>query len=198
MKVIGITGGVGSGKTYVAGVMGQEFGACVIFTDSVAHELMEKGQECYNKIVEEFGPEILTSSGELDKSRLSALIFKDPMKRVKINELVHPAVKEEVRKRIQDTHKELAVIESALLIEDHYEEICDEVWYVYASKEERIKRLMKSRGYTKEKCEDIMRNQMTEEQFRAASHRVIFNEDESLLAAEQIRELLSEMNNRKG
>lgn len=198
MKIIGITGGVGSGKTYVAGVLAQEFGACVILTDTVAHELMEKGQDCYHKIVREFGPGILNPEGGLDKARLSALIFKDPQKRIKINQIVHPAVKAEVKRRINNTDRELIVIESALLFEDHYEEICDEVWYVHASKAERVKRLMDSRGYTREKCEDIMRSQWTEEEFLKASHRVIFNEDDSLSAAEQIRGLLNEMNNRKG
>ena len=201
--ILGITGGVGCGKSTVLDMLEKEYGAYVIQADIVAHELMQPGQTSYKAIVEHFGQEILDSDGRIDRKALGTIVFADAEKLALLNSLTHPAVKEEIRERIQrelyaavdqeliqqasllglfdekrqfiSEKKVFIVIEAALLLEDHYDEICDEIWYVYADKEVRFKRLAASRGYSREKSQSMMDNQMSEEELRRLCQAVIDN-----------------------
>ena len=100
MKIIGITGGVGAGKTQILEYLSDKYGASVCQTDKVAKKLQKKGGICYDPIVEHFGTEILDEKGELDRKKLSDIVFGDPKELSVLNEIVHPAVKEEVNKNI--------------------------------------------------------------------------------------------------
>lgn len=200
---LGITGGVGCGKSAVLNILEKEYDAYVIQADIVAHQLMEPGQISYQAIVEHFGQKILSADGRIDRKALGAIVFSDEKKLALLNSLTHPAVKEEIKKRIHmcqldaidrelvdqmflfdhtassaHTLKEqeaFVVIEAALLLEDHYDEICDEIWYIYADKEVRFQRLAASRGYTREKSQSMMDNQMSEEELRRRCQVVIDN-----------------------
>ena len=133
MKIIGITGGVGAGKTQILEYLSDKYGASVCQTDKVAKKLQKKGGICYDPIVEHFGTEILDEKGELDRKKLSDIVFGDPKELNVLNEIVHPAVKEEVNKKIKKEERKntnLLIVESAVLVEDHYNEICDELWYI--------------------------------------------------------------------
>lgn len=99
MKIIGITGGVGAGKTQILEYLSDKYGASVCQTDKVAKKLQKKGGICYDPIVEHFGTEILDEKGELDRKKLSDIVFGDPKELSVLNEIVHPAVKEEVNKK---------------------------------------------------------------------------------------------------
>ena len=101
MKIIGITGGVGAGKTQILEYLSDKYGASVCQTDKVAKKLQKKGGICYDPIVEHFGTEILDEKGELDRKKLSDIVFGDPKELNVLNEIVHPAVKEEVNKKIK-------------------------------------------------------------------------------------------------
>ena len=201
--ILGITGGVGCGKSTVLDILEKDYGAYVIQADIVAHELMQPGQTSYKAIVEHFGQEILDTDGYIDRKALGAIVFADEEKLALLNSLTHPAVKEEIRKRIyrelyaavdQELIQQASllglfdekqhfisektvfiVIEAALLLEDHYDEICDEIWYVYADKEVRFERLAASRGYSREKSRAMMDNQMSEEELRRRCQAVIDN-----------------------
>ena len=173
--ILGITGGVGCGKSTVLDMLEKEYGAYVIQADIVAHELMQPGQTSYKAIVEHFGQEILDSDGRIDRKALGAIVFADAEKLTLLNSLTHPAVKEEIRRRIFTSQNRFFVIEAALLLEDHYDEICDEIWYVYADKEVRFERLAASRGYSREKSQSMMDNQMSEEELRRRCQAVIDN-----------------------
>ena len=173
--ILGITGGVGCGKSTVLDMLEKEYGAYVIQADIVAHELMQPGQTSYKAIVEHFGQEILDSDGRIDRKALGAIVFADAEKLTLLNSLTHPAVKEEIRRRIITSQNRFLVIEAALLLEDHYDEICDEIWYVYADKEVRFERLSASRGYSREKSQSMMDNQMSEEELRRRCQAVIDN-----------------------
>ena len=105
MKIIGITGGVGAGKTQILEYLSDKYGASVCQTDKVAKKLQKKGGICYDPIVEHFGTEILDEKGELDRKKLSDIVFGDPKELNVLNEIVHPAVKEEVNKKIKKTKK---------------------------------------------------------------------------------------------
>ena len=179
MKIIGITGGVGAGKTQILEYLSDKYGASVCQTDKVAKKLQKKGGICYDPIVEHFGTEILDEKGELDRKKLSDI--GDPKELNVLNEIVHPAVKEEVNKKIKKEERKntnLLIVESAVLVEDHYNEICDELWYVYADEDARRRRLAASRGYTSAKSDSIMKNQLPDEIFRESCQFVIDNSSE--------------------
>lgn len=178
MKILGITGGVGAGKSTILSYLHERYGVRVILADAVGHMLQEPGQECYKKIVELFGTEILCETGTaakthelpIDRQKLGALVYADRKALEKLNQLVHPAVKEYIvaelcRERCK-AEAPFVVIEAALLLEDGYDQICDEIWYIYTDEQTRRQRLAVSRGYSFEKIENIMKNQMQDQEFR--------------------------------
>ena len=171
MKVLGITGGIGSGKSTVLAYLAQQDKVVVYEADKIAHLLQEKGQVCYKQIVEVFGQGILHSQDEsIDRKALGNIVFTDPKELEKLNAIVHPAVHAYVSDLIANNQKQegILVIEAALLLEDHYQEECDEVWYIYCHDEVRKLRLATGRGYSAEKYEEIKKTQMSEEAFRKA------------------------------
>lgn len=184
MKVIGITGGVGAGKSTVLDYLNRRYHARIIQADLVAHHLMELGMPVYYKIVEAFGSGMLKGDQTIDRQRLGELVFADQEKLEKLNKLVHPAVKEYIASEIEEERKKKRVpfvaVEAALLIEDHYETICDELWYIYADEEVREQRLLASRSYTREKSRSIMKQQLPDDIFRESCQFVIDNSSEIL------------------
>ena len=156
MKIIGITGGVGAGKTQILEYLNNKYGATICMADEVGKKLQKKGTECFDEIVAHFGEEILDEKGELDRKKLSDIVFADRVELSVLNGIVHPRVKEEIQKKIAKEERKntnLMLIEGALLIEDHYEEICDELWYVYVEDSIRRKRLKYARGYEDSKVD---------------------------------------------
>ena len=133
MKFIGITGGVGAGKSAVLDYLATKPGVRVMLADEIAHELMEPGTDCYEQIRQAF-PEhdIYKEDGHFDRIKLAKVIFSDENKRAGMNGIVHPAVKAyviaEAKRERQEGTLALLVLEAALLIEEHYDEICDELW----------------------------------------------------------------------
>ncbi|MCR1840793.1 dephospho-CoA kinase [Murimonas intestini] len=179
IKVLGITGGIGTGKSTVLDYIGKMYHARVIQADQAAHLLMEPGQVCYYKIVESFGSGILRGDQKIDREKMAAVVFSDKEKLKRLNQIVHPAVKEyiiaEIKRERGNGTVPFIVLEAALLIEDHYESICDEFWYVYADEDVRRQRLMQYRGYTAEKVKQVMKNQLRENVFRQHCQFVIDN-----------------------
>lgn len=178
LTVLGITGGVGAGKSTVLEYLKEAYGAKIIQCDQVGKDLQRKGGACYRPMISLFGTGILLQDGEIDRPQVAGLIYRDPEKRRKLEEIVHPAVKAEVRRQLQTCAAEgrsLAVIEAALLIEDHYEDMCDEIWYICTSEEKRRERLKKSRGYSDERIDDMFRSQRSETSFREHTQLTIDN-----------------------
>lgn len=194
MKVIGITGGIGSGKSQVLDYLYDEYGATIVKADEVAKKLQKKGKPCYEEIVRHFGREILDARNELDRKALSRIVFANKTELDILNKIMHPAVKEEVRHLIAKEQKKntnFFFLEAALLLEDHYEEICDELWYVYVSDENRMKRLKYTRGYTTERVEQIMQNQAPKDMFFNSCDRVLDNNGTFLETQDQIDAIMS-------
>lgn len=196
MKIIGITGGVGAGKTQILEYLNDKYGATVCQADEVAKKLQKKGTDCHRAIVGHFGADILDPKGELNREKLAQIIFTDKEERAVLNGIVHPAVKEEIRKIIKKEerkHTSLFLLEAALLIDDHYEQICDEIWYVYVEDAIRKKRLIYARGYDAEKVDDIIASQLPKDVFLRNSDRVIDNsgifEETKIQLDEMIRNL---------
>ncbi len=180
MYFIGITGGVGAGKSEVLKILDAREDTKVLLADEVAHKLMEKGQPCYQKILEAF-PEanLLREDGAFDRNQLAKEIFSDEKKREIVNAIVHPAVKQYV---VDEVEKEQTrgvlsffFFEAALLIEEHYDAICDELWYIYTDEGIRRARLKESRGYSDEKITQILASQRSEAEFRAVCRETINN-----------------------
>lgn len=197
MKVIGITGGVGCGKSFIMEQLQERYQAGIILTDLVAHDLMEPGGVSYQEIVAYFGTKILEPDGKINRQALGSIVFQDKEALLKLNSITHPNVKKEVIRRIEEMKraKEVSIImvEAALLIEEHYDEICDELWFIDASDEVRIKRLMEKRGYTKEKCLSIMSNQLQRERFLEHCQRVIYNDKTKEDAVAQLDAIMKEI-----
>ena len=147
--------------------------------DDVAKEIMTKGSEGYNAVIEFFGKSILADDGQINKSVLADIIFSNPNKRMVLNSIVHPLVKKKIVEqitslKIQNIY-DYVFVEAALLIEDHYNVFLDEMWYIYAPEDIRKKRLMESRGYSQAKIENIFKSQLSEKEFRDNCDVVIDN-----------------------
>lgn len=189
--VIGITGGIGSGKSTVLEYL-KDKGACVIQADQVAKELMEPGTAVFLQIVREFGEDILLPDGSLDRKKLSDIVFQDEDKLLKLNSLTHPAVKEAIREKSdREKYSRPVFVEAALLIEEHYEEICCCFWYIYTKEEIRRARLKASRGYTDEKISDILRNQLSDQMFKSRCQETVDNNGTETMTHRQIDRLLA-------
>lgn len=181
MKVIGITGGVGSGKSQVLTYMEENFHAVICQADHVAWELQMPGQNCYLEIVSEFGEGILNEDLTINRARLGAIVFSENDKLLKLNQIMHPAVKAEIIRRIQMEQKKgcaYFVVEAALLLEENYQQICDEIWYIYCDEITRRIRLKESRQYSDEKINSIMATQLSEQSFREMCQVTIDNSGE--------------------
>lgn len=194
MKVIGLTGGIGSGKSLVADILRDKYKALILDTDSIAKRQMEPGGESYRLVLEHFGEEILAPDGTINRQKLADIIFKDKDKRLLINQLTHPVVLEAVKKEIEEARNsgktDYLVVETALMIESGYDFICDEVWYVYAPEETRRSRLKQTRGYSDEKIDSIMANQCRDEDFRARFDKVIENTKDKQYLEKQVDALI--------
>lgn len=193
MKVIGITGGVGSGKSAVLTYLNTKYGAVICQLDDVAKKLQNKGTRCYQSIIEAFGEQILAPSGELDRKVLGKIVFQNEEQLQKLNAIVHPEVKRVVQEEISKREEELNplfVIEAALLPTAGYEKICDEMWYIYTEESVRRERLKCSRGYTEEEITNMMRSQPEEFVFRQLCDVVLDNSGSFEETKKQIGELL--------
>lgn len=194
MKVIGITGGIGTGKSTILGILEKTYNAYIMETDKLAHRLMCPGESVYESIIEYFGTDILQENQFIDRGKLGQIVFHNQNKLQKLNEIVHPAVKAYILEDIQQKQQEgtisYYVIEAALLIEDGYKSICDEIWYIYTTQSVRIERLINSRGGNEEKWLQIIKNQSTEDYYREHCDVIIDNGEGVEKTAETIKELL--------
>lgn len=193
MRFIGITGGVGAGKSEILGYLKGRPDTKVMLADEIAHELMEPGTSCYEKIKRQFaGDDIFLPDGSFDRGKMAEVIFSKEEKRKQMNAIVHPAVKEFVIETANAEQKKgnlhFLFLEAALLIEEHYDEICHELWYIYTREDIRKQRLMASRGYSEEKVKHIFDSQLSEETYRRYCKCVLDNNgtvEETFIQLEQ-------------
>jgi len=178
MKIIGITGGVGAGKSTILDHLEKQYNACVLQADKIGHLVMEPGGICYGQVIALFGKQIIKNDKTIDRKMVSDVVFAHEEMRQKLDDIIHPAVKSYILDKIEEQKKAgctLMIVEAALLLEDHYDAFCDKVWYIHTDQEIRIERLMSSRGYTREKAENIIARQATEGFFREHADYIIQN-----------------------
>lgn len=196
MKIIGITGGVGAGKTQVLSYIDEHYKCRIIRADETAHLLYEKGQACYQALVKLFGKQILDDDDAIDKKKMAELIFKDKVRLEQVNAIVHPAVKKYILEQISYEKEKKEVdyffIEAALLIEEHYDQIVDELWYIHSNEDIRRRRLAQNRQYSEQKISDIMKGQLNEGEFRKHCQRVITNNGELKETYQQINRIMGD------
>lgn len=196
MVVIGITGGVGAGKSEILKYLKEHCNCRVVMADQVAHSLEEPGEKCYDSLVALLGSEIVGTDGRIDKQRMAGRIFGDAGTLAKVNAIVHPAVKEAILDMIAEEKRadilDFFFLEAALLIEDGYEKIVDAMWYIHAEAAVRRSRLKASRGYSDEKIEKIFGGQLSEEEYRSHCAAVIENNGTLEYVYKQIDEKLGE------
>lgn len=187
--IIGITGGVGAGKSSVLEILKQQYGAKVILADLVAHDLMEPGSEGLMKVTEALGTHFLNEDGSVNRKILAEILFHDPQALETMNAIIHPMVWDVIQCEADKALEHLIIVEAAVFHTAPME-FFDEIWYVYADVETRIQRLMESRGYTREKCESIMAQQISEERYRAMGTRVLDNNGGRNNMEVQLKEIL--------
>lgn len=179
MKIIGITGGVGAGKSTVLNILKEICKCKIVMADDVAKNLMVKGGVLSHDAIRLFGKDAYLENGLLNTVHIASLMYGDDRLKDEWTALVHPAVKKAIFAEIdsaKDTDEfDFFFLEAALLLEDNYDLICDEVWYVDVSEEERIRRLAIGRGYSEEKSRSIMSKQLSKEEFLKRTDFVIDN-----------------------
>ena len=181
MRVIGVTGGVGSGKSAVLNHIEAHFDARIVKADEVGHMLMMPWGKCFEPVVKIFGDWVVREDGSLDRQAIAQIVFKDPEMLKKLNAIIHPEVKKYIVREIERSRKEeteFFFIEAALLLEEKYDEICDEIWYIYCEKEVRIERLRRDRGYSDERIRQVMENQLSDEEYEAHCDFQLYNDED--------------------
>ena len=200
VRVVGITGGVGSGKSTISKLLEERFGAYIISTDKVAHDLMEKGGISFNLIVEYFGRSILDDNGNIDRKKLGAVVYNNKAQLEKLNSFTHPFVLKEVQRLIKEKARvnyKLICIETALPIEAKLDKMCDMIWYIYTPEDVRVSRLKKSRNYSDEKIRAIMDKQLSDKEYRKHSTHVVLNVEDKDQIINQIDEILEDTKEEK-
>ena len=194
MLIVALTGGIGSGKTMVGEIFA-ELGALVVDSDQLAREVVERGSKGFDLIVTEFGDEIL-KNGDLDRAALASLIFKDPKKRAKLEEITHPLIRQSFAKIVSSAGSESIIINQIpLLVESKHDYKFDHVITISAPEKIRTERLLK-RGLVLTQIEQRMKAQATDTQREVISDTVLVNDksEQELLA--QVEKVWESLNNK--
>ncbi|GIW08205.1 MAG: dephospho-CoA kinase [Dehalococcoidia bacterium] len=178
MLVLGLTGGIASGKSTVAAML-RKRGAALIDADKLGHRVLERGSDGWSAIIATFGEGILTEDGEIDRKRLGAIVFADPEKLKQLNAISHPRIRamalDEIAALRARGDVEIAVVDAALLFEGHWDDFCDEVWVVYVPEELALERLVARNGLTEEQARERIRAQMPIDEKKARGDVIIDN-----------------------
>lgn len=169
---IGLTGNIATGKTTV-GQMLVALGAELIDADRVAHQVMAPGGAAYEGVVHAFGSDILAPDGTIDRRKLGAQVFADPAALRRLEELVHPAVIEVVRRQLERSQAPVVAIEAIKLLESDLAASCHEIWVTTCPEELQLERLMTTRGLSREEAELRIRAQPPQEEKLAVADVVI-------------------------
>ena len=197
-KIIGITGGIASGKSTVTEMIKNE-GFKVIDADKIARALMKKDSPSYNKTVEYFGSEILDLNEEIDRGALGALVFSDKDKLKALNSITHPFIFQAIKQEIENNLKERIIFVDIPLLFEEYSEIkkyeidFDEIWLVYTDRERQIDRLKKRNNLTGDEAVKRIDSQMSMDLKRDKSSRVILNQETIDDLEKEIKDLLGKI-----
>ena len=196
MLKVGLTGGIASGKTTVA-EMFRARGCPVIDADRLAHNLIEPGQPAHAAIVQEFGPEVLAAGGAVDRERLAALVFTDPKRLTRLNEIVHPrviaATEAEFTRLGREQPAGVALVEAALLVEAGYHRQLDKLIITWCRPEQQLERLLAKGRLTRAQAEQRLAVQLPPEEKRRFADFVIDTSDTLASVEHQVEAVLGEL-----
>ncbi|WP_026690631.1 dephospho-CoA kinase [Alteribacter aurantiacus] len=194
--IIGLTGGIASGKSTVS-AMFKEWNIPVVDADVIAREVVEPGQEAFNQIVQAFGEQILNEDGNIHRKKLGAIIFNDQKKREQLNSIVHPAVRAEMKKRrddyLQSGHDHV-VLDIPLLIESELDYLVDKTLLVYVDADTQLQRLMKRDDSSEEEAQSRIRSQMPLDEKQEHVDKVVNNSGSIEDTKNEVRAVLKEWN----
>lgn len=196
MRVIGLTGGIGTGKTTAANMLAR-LGAVLIDADLIAREIVEPGAPAYREIVETFGPELLHADGTLDRAKLGALVFADDAKRRQLNAMTHPRVRQLMLERLAELQglpcpPPAALLVIPLLYENGLEHLVEEVWVVASSLERARERLIVRDGFSPAEADRRIAAQLPIDQKVARAGRVIRNDGDLAALQSEVERVWSE------
>ena len=177
MIVIGLTGGIGTGKSEVTRIF-QELGAVLINADQIGHQAYTPHSEIWQEVVKAFGEEILQPGGEIDRKKLGSIVFADPDQLTRLNQIMHPRMARMVAQQIQELREQgedVVVVEAALLFEAGWDSLVDEVWSTESPEESIIKRLQSRSGLSQEEAKKRIDSQMSAEERTSRSQVVVDN-----------------------
>lgn len=196
MKVIGLTGGTGSGKSVVSKSLA-EAGAVIVDADQIAHEIILKGEPAYQEIIAYYGTGILDEDGNIIRKKLGEIVFNDGEKLAFLNQCTHKYICAEVDRQIaaaKEAGTAIAIVlDAPLLLEAGLEQVCDWVWVVYADPEVRAQRVMARDGVTYELAKARIANQKSWEEYKQAADTVIDNSKDLAYLQGQLSELLKKI-----
>lgn len=192
MKVIGLTGGIGSGKSTVSRML-RSLGAKIIDADQIARDVVKPGKPALHEIKETFGHEYLQDDGELDRKKLGALVFSDYEKLKKLNQITHPRILEEIKTQVErykaDNRYKCIVVDCALLFEMDMEPLVEETWLVSLERAKQLERLMHRDFLSPEDAEKRIAAQMPLSDKEERADRIIDNSREVTETHEQVLDL---------
>ncbi len=178
MKIIGVTGGIGSGKSTVSGAL-RDLGAAVVDADVLARSVTAVGGKAYEELVGYFGKDILSDKGEIDRAKLAQIAFHDKVKQHALNCITHKYIVEKIRDTVELLNHsgkwDIVVIDAPIPLEKGFLDLADEVWVVTAEQEKRIERVMARSGFTREDVIDRIHSQMREEEYLKLADEVLYN-----------------------
>ena len=166
MKIIGLTGGTGSGKSTVSKFLAH-LGAVVIDADKVGHEVFKPGTKAWQEVVDAFGQGIISADGTIDRRKLGEIVFSNPGARAKLNQVMHPLIYKQVKSRMEEYGRKgaaIIIVEAPLLLEVGWKSLVDEVWVTSASEATVIKRLKEQKGLSEAQSLARIRAQLTDEE----------------------------------
>ena len=189
---IGLTGGIGSGKSEAYGIL-RELGALVVDADIVGHETYLRGQPAWGEIVESFGKKVIGPVGEIDRRELGGIVFGDPDKLKQLTDIVWPRIRERLEARIAEERNgddtTVLVVEAAVLFEAGWESLFDEIWVVTAPEEDVLERLERQRNQKPELTRARMRAQMTNEEREQRADVMVRNDEDRAALAVRVKQL---------
>ena len=191
MKVIGLTGGIGSGKSTVSRFLG-EMGAVVLDADKVGHQAYQPGTETWKELVAAFGEDIVDPDSTIDRRMLGAIVFADPEALAHLNRIMHPRMFDMMKARIEEYRgqgTEVVVLEAAILLEANWTPLVDEVWVTVASESTVVQRTRERTGLPEEQIKARIRSQLSNEE-RSQQAKVVITNDGDL---EELRVKVEEL-----
>jgi dephospho-CoA kinase len=177
MIVIGLTGGIGTGKSEAARIL-QELGAVIINADQVGHQAYTPHSEIWQEVVKAFGEDILQPNGQIDRKKLGRIVFSDPEEIARLNRIMHPRMAKAVAERIKELEEQgvtVVVVEAAILFEAEWDSLVDEVWSTDSLEEVVVERLHARNGLSEEEVRKRIGAQMSAKERRRRSDVVIDN-----------------------